>query len=153
MMIKYPDVFFSVLARPVIFVLIALGLHLLLRGAKAPGGGFIAGLVVAAAALLSRMAMDRPLLSFNTRLLIPWGLLLAAATGIAPMLLGLPFLKSAFGYQTWPFIGKFPWETALLFDMGVFLVVVGITVTIIDLLAQEAEYELVVMEVESGQEH
>ena len=131
----HPEIFFRVLARPVVFVLIALGVHLFLRGHNAPGGGFIAGLVIAVASLLLRMAVDRPLLSFAPKALIPWGLLLAFLTGVVPMALGEPFLTSAFGYLHWPFIGEFEWATAVFFDTGVFLVVIGATLTIIDLLA------------------
>lgn len=134
---KYPDVFFRTLATPVVFALIALGFHFFLRGHNAPGGGFIAGLIVAAAALLGRMARDLRLLRIRAESLVPVGLLIAAGTGIAPMFLGEPFLRSAHGYLTWPLIGEFEWSTAVLFDAGVFLVVVGTTITIIDLLAEE----------------
>ena len=134
-----PEIFFRVLARPVVFVLIALGVHLFLRGHNAPGGGFIAGLVIAVASLLLRMAVSRPLLSFAPKALIPWGLLLAFLTGVVPMALGEPFLTSAFGYLEWPFIGEFEWATAVFFDTGVFLVVIGATLTIIDLLADMGE--------------
>ena len=136
---QHPEIFFRVLARPVVFVLIALGVHLFLRGHNAPGGGFIAGLVIAVASLLLRMAVNRPLLSFAPKALIPWGLLLAFLTGVVPMALGEPFLTSAFGYLEWPFIGEFEWATAVFFDTGVFLVVIGATLTIIDLLADMGE--------------
>ena len=55
------------------------------------------------------------------------------------MFLGEPFLTSAFGYLEWPFIGEFEWATAVLFDTGVFLVVIGATLTVIDLLADMGE--------------
>lgn len=132
-----PEVFFSVLARPIVYGLIALGIHFFLRGHNAPGGGFIAGLIVAVAALLYRMALREPLLNIPPQALIPWGLLLAFATGVVPMLLGEAFLKSAYGYLTWPLIGEFEWATAVLFDLGVLLVVVGGTLTIIDVLAED----------------
>lgn len=136
---KFPDVFFRTLALPIVFSLIALGFHFFLRGHNAPGGGFIAGLIVAVAALLARMARDARLLTLRTETLVPLGLLVAAVTGIVPMLLGLPFLTSAYGYLTWPLIGEFEWATAVAFDLGVFLVVIGVTVTIIDLLAEQRE--------------
>jgi multicomponent Na+:H+ antiporter subunit B len=133
---RYPDVFFRTLSRPIAFVLIAIGLHYFLRGHNAPGGGFIAGLIIAVAALIGRMSGNQRLLTVPPMRLIPVGLLLAAATGIAPMLAGYGFLKSAHGHETWPIIGEFEWSTAVLFDAGVFLVVVGTTLTIIDLLAE-----------------
>jgi multicomponent Na+:H+ antiporter subunit B len=133
---KLPDVFFRTLATPIVFALIALGFHFFLRGHNAPGGGFIAGLIVAVAALLGRMARDLQLLRIRSEELLPIGLLLALGTGAMPMLWGKPFLRSEHGYLTWPLIGRFEWSTAVVFDAGVFLVVVGTTITIIDLLAE-----------------
>lgn len=135
---KSVDVMLRTLALPVGFALLALAFHFFLRGHNAPGGGFIAGLTVAAAALLVRMARGRGLFTFPTRRLLPWGLLLAALTGIVPMAFGYGFLSSAYGHLTWPLIGEFEWATAVVFDLGVFLVVVGTALTIIDLLAEEA---------------
>lgn len=135
---KHPDVFFRAVATPVVFALIALGIHFFLRGHNAPGGGFIAGLIVAAAALLGRMARDLRLLRIPSETLVPIGLLVALGTGLAPMLVGEPFLRSYHGELTWPLIGHFEWSTAVLFDAGVFLVVVGATITIIDLLAEDS---------------
>lgn len=134
---RLPDIFFRTVATPVIFALAVLGFHFFLRGHNAPGGGFVAGLIVAAAALLARMARARRLLVFRSETLVPLGLLVAVITGIVPMLLGFPFLKSAFGHLDWPMVGEFEWATAVLFDLGVFLVVSGTTVTIIDLLAED----------------
>ncbi len=130
------ELLFSTFARPVVFVLVFLGFHLFWRGHNAPGGGFIAGLVVAVAALLSHIVLSRPFLTLEPRRLLPWGLLLALLPGVVPMVFGSAFLKSAYGYLTWPLIGEFEWASAVVFDAGVFLVVVGTTLTIIELLAQ-----------------
>lgn len=140
---RFPDIFFRTLSMPIVFVLIAIGLHFFLRGHNAPGGGFIAGLIIAVAALLARMSGNRRLLTVRPMRFIPVGLLLAITTGIVPMLAGSGFLTSAYGYRTWPLIGEFEWATAVLFDAGVFLVVVGATLTIIDLLAEESGPERV----------
>ena len=136
------EIFFRTFTRPVIYVLVLLGLHLFLRGHGSPGGGFIAGLVIAVAALLSRIVLDRPLVRGAPNALIPWGLLLAFATGVVPLFFDLPFLKSDYGYVTWPLIGEFEWATAVLFDAGVFMVVVGSTLTIIELLAGNTDETL-----------
>ena len=56
------------------------------------------------------------------------GLFLATATGMFSMLLGYPFLTTTFTYLTWPVVGKFEVASAIVFDLGVFLVVVGATV-------------------------
>lgn len=134
---RFPDIFFRTLSTPIIFALIIIGLNFFLRGHNAPGGGFIAGLIIAVAALLARMSGKRRLLTVSPMRLVPIGLALAALTGIVPLLLGQGFLTSAFGYLTWPLIGEFEWATAVAFDAGVFLVVVGVTLTIIDLLAED----------------
>ena len=139
---QHLEIFFRTFTRPVIYVLVLLGLHLFLRGHGSPGGGFIAGLVIAVAALLSRIVLDRPLVRGSPDALIPWGLLLAFATGVVPLFFGLPFLTSDYGYVTWPLIGEFEWATAVLFDAGVFLVVVGTTLTIIELLAGNTDETL-----------
>jgi len=98
---------------------------------------FIAGLIVAVTALLARMALDRRLLKLEPFRLVPVGLLIAVATGLYPMFFGDAFLKGAHGYADWAFVGEFEWASAALFDLGVFLVVVGTTLTIIDLLAED----------------
>jgi monovalent cation:proton antiporter len=134
-----PEIFFRTLATPIVFALIALGFHFFLRGHNAPGGGFIAGLIVAASALLGRMARDLRLLRIRSETLVSIGLLIATLTGVVPMLFGSGFLRSAFGYITLPIFGEVEWASAALFDAGVFLVVVGVTITIIDLLAEEGD--------------
>ena len=134
---KFPEIIFRTVALPISFVVVGLGFHFFLRGHNAPGGGFIAGLVVAVAALLVRMAQDRRLFRLEPRRFIPVGLLLALLTGAVPMFFGDAFLKSAHGHLDWPFVGDFEWATAALFDLGVFFVVVGTTLTIIDLLAED----------------
>ena len=136
------ELLFQTFARPVVLVLVFLGFHLFLRGHNAPGGGFIAGLVVAVAALLSRIVFDQPFLNLPPQRLLPWGLLLSLLTGVLPLVFGSAFLKSAHGYLSWPLIGKFEWASAVAFDAGVFLVVVGTTLTIIELLAEDTDMTL-----------
>ncbi len=136
-MTKFPEIVFRTLAMPIVFVLMAIGFHFFLRGHNAPGGGFIAGLIVAVTALLARMALDRRLLRIEPSSFVPVGLLIAFGTGVYPMFFGDGFLKSGHGYVDWVFVGEFEWASAALFDLGVFLVVIGTTLTIIDLLAED----------------
>lgn len=133
----FPEIIFKTLAMPIVFVILAIGFHFFLRGHNAPGGGFIAGLIVAVTALLARMALERRLLRLEPSRLVPVGLLIAVTTGLYPMFFGDAFLKSAHGHADWFFVGGFEWSSAALFDLGVFLVVVGTTLTIIDLLAED----------------
>lgn len=134
---RFPDIFFNTLSTPIVLALVVIGFNFFLRGHNAPGGGFIAGLIIAVAALLARMSGTRTLLNVAPTRLVPVGLALATLTGLIPLLLGKGFLTSAHGHLEWPLIGEFEWSTAVLFDAGVFLVVVGATLTIIDLLAQD----------------
>ncbi|MCA9837731.1 MAG: hypothetical protein KC422_12510 [Trueperaceae bacterium] len=140
-MTRHPEIVFRTLAMPVVFVMLAIGFHFFLRGHNAPGGGFIAGLIVAVTALLARMALDRRLLRLEPKTLVPIGLLIAMITGVFPMFFGDAFLKSAHGHTHWPFVGDFEWASAALFDLGVFLVVIGTTLTIIELLAEDSREE------------
>lgn len=137
-----PDIFFRVFTHPVVYVLVLLGFHLFLRGHNTPGGGFIAGLVIAVAALLSRIVMDQPLTTRPAKGLIPLGLLLALGTGVAPMMLGESFLTSAHGHLQLPLVGELELATALFFDTGVFLVVISVTLTIIELLSSDPDAPL-----------
>jgi multicomponent K+:H+ antiporter subunit A len=59
------------------------------------------------------------------------GVLIATATGLASLLLGYPFLTSAFGHFNLPFIGEIELASAMLFDLGVYLTVVGATLLIL----------------------
>jgi multicomponent K+:H+ antiporter subunit A len=102
---------------------------ILVRGHNYPGGGFIAALVVAIALVMQYMASGfgwaERQIRFDYHALIGGGALIAAATGIAAMVVGKPFLKSGFDYFHIPVIGKFELSSAMAFDLGVFLTVVG----------------------------
>lgn len=68
---------------------------------------------------------------YDSHPLIAWGLGIATFTGLASWAFGHPFLTSTFGYLDWPIVGKFELASAMAFDLGVFLVVVGATVMIL----------------------
>jgi multicomponent K+:H+ antiporter subunit A len=109
--------------------------HLLFRGHQLPGGGFVAGLMTAAAIILEYVAAERRVadsgLPFRPETLIAAGLALAAATGAGALLLGYPFLTSTFAHTHIPILGEIEYSTVLLFDVGVFLLVAGVTVSIL----------------------
>jgi multicomponent K+:H+ antiporter subunit A len=105
-------------------------IYLLLRGHNLPGGGFIAGLVLAAVLVLVRVAGGAPLPAPDKiahPAVIAVGLLIAVATGVGAIALGYPFLTSTFGHPVWPIVGEVPLASAALFDLGVFVTVVGAT--------------------------
>jgi multicomponent K+:H+ antiporter subunit A len=116
-------------SRIILPLTLAVGIYLFLRGHNQPGGGFIAALVVAIAFLVQYLAAGfdwsdarKP---FGEHNLIGWGVLTAMATGLGAMALGSPFLTSWFDYFSLPLIGKFELASAMLFDTGVFLTVLG----------------------------
>jgi multicomponent K+:H+ antiporter subunit A len=108
---------------------VVVALYLFLRGHNQPGGGFVAGLVVAIALLMQYMASGHAWATARQRIahhaLIGGGVLVATATGAGAFVNGLPFLTSAYGYVTLPPVETFELATAALFDLGVFLTVLG----------------------------
>jgi len=111
----------------------------MLRGHNEPGGGFVGGLVAAAAFALYTLAFGVPrarrALGIDPRILIGAGLLIAVGSGLASMLIGQPFLTALWGDRAVPLLGK-P-GTPLFFDIGVYVTVIGVALTMIFALAEE----------------
>ncbi|HNB06466.1 MAG TPA: MnhB domain-containing protein, partial [Thauera aminoaromatica] len=105
------------------------GAYIFLRGHNQPGGGFIAALVVSIALIMQYMASGfgwaAHRVKVNYHAMIGLGVLVAAATGIGAMVLDQPFLTSTFGHFHLPLVGEFELASAMAFDTGVFLTVVG----------------------------
>ncbi len=124
-------------ARYLVPLLLLLSLFLLWRGHNEPGGGFVGGLVVAAAfvlrALAEGAASARQALRVGPRTLIGAGLLVMAAAGTAGLLRGEPFLT---GLWLGGHPGGLALGTPLLFDVGVYLVVAGVSLVILLELAE-----------------
>lgn len=124
---------------PFIIVLTA---YLFLRGHDLPGGGFAAGITLAAGFLLLYIAGGTRWMEDRLHILpmrwISFGLIIAAGTGIGSWLFGFPFLTSHFQYLEVPLIGKIPLASALIFDLGVFSLVVGATALILIALAHQS---------------
>lgn len=120
-------------------LLLLLSLYLLLFGHNVPGGGFEGGLVAAAAFALFTIAhgVDRArrLLHVNPRSLVGSGLLLTLLSGTLSFFVSEPFLTSQWSALNFP--GKWKAGTPLLFDIGVYLVVIGATLAIIFSLAED----------------
>jgi len=118
-----------VATRVMLPIAIMVGVYIFLRGHNQPGGGFVAGLVVSIALLMQYMASGfgwsqrKARVEYHT--MIGWGIIIAGLTGVGSWLAGRPFLTSSFGYFEIPPIEEFELATALLFDLGVFLCVLG----------------------------
>ncbi|MBX3630899.1 MAG: monovalent cation/H+ antiporter subunit A [Nitrosomonas sp.] len=122
-------------ARLLLPLALLVSLFILLRGHNLPGGGFIAGLITAVALVMQYLAngvvWTQERIPFNLHAIIGYGLLIATATGLASWFFGYPFLTSAFSHIRWPVIGEFELASAMAFDLGVYLVVVGATLLIL----------------------
>jgi multicomponent K+:H+ antiporter subunit A len=123
------------LTRLLFPLMLLVAVFIFLRGHNLPGGGFIAGLI-AAVALISQylangIAWTNARIKVDMHIVIAFGLAAAFVTGLVAMLLSYPFLTSTFTYLKWPVVGKFEVASAMAFDLGVFLVVVGATVLIL----------------------
>jgi multicomponent K+:H+ antiporter subunit A len=123
-------------------VILTLALYLLVRGHDLPGGGFAAGLTASIGIILLYMAIGTRAVEARLHIQpVRWisaGLLCATATGAAAWFFGYPFLSTHFRYLEVPLIGAIPIASALLFDIGVFAVVVGTTVLILIALAHQS---------------
>jgi multicomponent Na+:H+ antiporter subunit A len=122
-------------------LLLLFSVFLLIRGHNEPGGGFVGGLVAAAGFALYAIAFDtsaaRRALRVSQHVLIGAGLGLAAVAGVAPMFVGDSFLTSHHGYVRFPGLGQFELSSILVFDFGIYLVVLGVTLMIILNLGEE----------------
>ena len=135
--------------RAMLPIAVMVGVYIFLRGHNEPGGGFIAGLVVAIALVMQYMASgfdwaaERQRVPYHAT--IAAGVLAAAFTGIGAWFNGLPFLTSDFGYVRIPPMNEFELATAMAFDLGVFLAVVGavmLTLESLSRISRRAGYEV-----------
>jgi multicomponent K+:H+ antiporter subunit A len=122
---------FVVIARLLLPLALLVAVFLFLRGETHPGGGFVAGLVVAMAVLIQYMAhgvewTERRIL-IGYRNSVAAGVLIAVLTGLGSLVRGDPFMTQESATMRWPVIGELELSTALLFDFGVFLAVAGAT--------------------------
>ena len=123
-------------------VIVLFGMHLFLRGHDLPGGGFAAGITVSVALVLLYMARGARWVEARLKVApLRWvglGLLLALATGLGALAFGHPFLSSHSRHVVLPLLGELPLASALLFDLGVFGVVVGATSLMLVALAHQS---------------
>jgi multicomponent K+:H+ antiporter subunit A len=124
-----------VAARLLLPLALVVTLYIFMRGHNQPGGGFIAGLITAVTLVLQYMAMGQSraealLHAHGGRRFVRWigmGLGIAGLTGVGAFVFGQPFLTSAHGQPHLPLLGELPLATAALFDLGVYITVVGAT--------------------------
>lgn len=122
-------------------LLLLFSVFILLRGHYLPGGGFVGGLIAAIAFVLHAFSHGlentRSLLRIHPGFLMPLGLTLALLSGLAPVIFsGEPFMTGLWYPNPAPVIGMI--GSALFFDVGVYLVVVGVSLTIIFTISENA---------------
>jgi multicomponent Na+:H+ antiporter subunit B len=122
-------------------LLLLFSLFLVHRGHNEPGGGFVGGLVAAAGFALYTIAFTvrdaRLALRASPQTLIAAGLFLAAGAGLSGLLAGEQFLSGLWLPWEIPAVGKI--GTPLIFDVGVYLLVVGVTLAVVFSLAEQEE--------------
>ena len=138
-----PSVVLETAVRLVFHTVLVFGVYLLFAGHNQPGGGFVGGLVAGSAfvlryAVTGREGIDRAV-PLDPSLPLGAGLLLAAGTGAAAWLFGAQFLESGKVELDVPVLGVVKATSALPFDTGVFLVVVGLVLVTLRTLGAEAE--------------
>lgn len=133
---------FRITASWVLPLALVVSLYIFLRGHNLPGGGFIAGLITSLALLIQYIALgqdqaEQLLKAKSGRLYEIWisiGLIIAGLSGIGAWFWGRPFLTSAHIYITPPVLGQIHLASAALFDLGVYITVVGATMLMISVL-------------------
>ncbi|MFQ5598223.1 MAG: MnhB domain-containing protein [Nitrospiria bacterium] len=134
---------FRAITKIVTPILMIFSLYLLLRGHQLPGGGFIAGLMTSAALVLIYLAFGCGQFQWRYRsrffyFLFSGGLALSFLTGLSGLFVGGAFLKSGVAHVEMPLIHE-SWEfaSAAVFDVGVYLVVIGVCVSLMTQLGEE----------------
>jgi multicomponent K+:H+ antiporter subunit A len=132
----------SVIMRWMFPVIVLLAAYLFLRGHDLPGGGFAAGITMSIGFLLQYLAGGTRWVEERLRIRpVIWiglGLSVSILTGLGSWVLGYPFLTSYSQYVELPLIGSVPVASALLFDIGVFSLVVGATVLMLIAIAHQS---------------
>ena len=135
-----------VLTRVMMPIVALVGFYIFLRGHNDPGGGFIAGLIVAISFVMQYMASGyawtTERLRYPYHSIIGAGVLIAGLTGIGSWFVSKPFLTSDFTYVRIPPFNEFELATAALFDLGVFLAVVGAVLLALESLSRLARRQI-----------
>ena len=135
------DVFLQFASKIIFFLIVMFAFNLFFAGHYTPGGGFVGGLLGAAAVVLLLIAFDRKtvhkMMPINYRFMITLGLVFAGGVPTISYLFGTPFFQHQFTYIELPILQEISIHTAVFFDIGVFLAVMGACLLIITLVAEE----------------
>lgn len=144
---RYRSLVLEVTTRLVFPTMMVLSVYFYFSGHNAPGGGFAGGLVAGLALVLRYLAGGRYELGeavpIDAGKILGLGLTLAAGTALVSVLLGAPALSSATLQFTLPVLGDIKIVTALFFDLGVYLIVVGLILDVLRSLGARLDAEVV----------
>lgn len=139
---KTNDVILQTATKVVFFIIFLFSIHIFFAGHFTPGGGFVGGLLTTGAIVLLLLAFDlktiQRALPFNFMIVTAIGLLFALGMAAGGFLFNVPFLTHAFGDFYLPLFGMSSLHTAMIFDAGVYLVVVGSTITMIQTIGGDS---------------
>lgn len=125
----------AVLSQSLLPIALLVSAYIFLRGHNMPGGGFIAGLITSVAIIQQYIAHGvdwmKHRVKIDYQILIGSGIAIATLTGLGSWLFDRPFLTSWFDYFYLPIVGKFELASAMMFDLGVYLTVIGATMLIL----------------------
>lgn len=136
----------EVATRLVFPLMMVLSVYFFFTGHNTPGGGFAGGLTAGLALFLRYLAGGRyelgETLPFDAGKILGLGLALSAGTAVGSLLLGAPALSSALIEMQVPVLGTVKFVTALFFDLGVYLIVVGLVLDVLRSLGARIDFEL-----------
>jgi multicomponent K+:H+ antiporter subunit A len=136
---RYP-IMLRQMMQPMLPLALAVSIYIFLRGHNLPGGGFIAGLIAAVAIVLQYLSAGIAFAQARMRRdfvrVLGAGLLIATLTGVASWALGLPFLTGGYTYVYPPLMEPVELASALVFDLGIYLVVIASIVLVLTELGQ-----------------
>jgi multicomponent Na+:H+ antiporter subunit A len=140
------SVVLEVVTRVLFHTIVVFSVYLLFSGHNEPGGGFAGGLVAGLALVLRYLAGGRYELGeaapVDPGLLLGAGLLFSGGTGVVGLLLGAEVLQTAILETTLPVLGDVKLVTSLFFDMGVYLIIVGLVLDVLRSLGAELDRQL-----------
>lgn len=138
---KFTDVFLQTSTKILVFIIMTFSIFILFAGHHNPGGGFIGGLITSSALVLLYITFDlqtvRDIIPVDFNQLAAGGVIVSVLTGTASFLFHVPFLTQTFTYVNLPLLGKTELASAVIFDLGVYMTVIGTTMTIITSISED----------------
>ncbi|HIW99776.1 MAG TPA: Na+/H+ antiporter subunit A [Candidatus Nesterenkonia stercoripullorum] len=140
---EHRSIIFEVVTRLMFHAIVLLSIYLLLAGHNSPGGGFAGGLLAGLALILRYLAGGRyeleAAIPVSAGALMGWGLAVACFTGVLPLFVNGQVFQSFYVDLTIPVLGEHSLVSSVLFDVGVYLVVIGLILDILRSLGSEID--------------